>query len=114
MKPGKIDLDIYQGATFRKRLVWKLGSTIVDLTGYTAKLQIRQAIESASTLVELTTENGGIGITGAEGRIDLLIEAADTAALSFATAVYDLELINGTEVTRLCQGKVTLHKEVTR
>ena len=114
MAPGKLDLDIYQGATFRKQLVWKINSVVVDLTGFTARMQIRVSADAASSLVELTTENGGITLTAVDGQIDLLIEAADTTALSFSTGVYDLELVNGTEIFRLCQGKVTLHKEVTR
>ena len=46
MKPGKIDLDIYQGATFRKQLIWKLNKAVVDLTGYTARMQVREGFDT--------------------------------------------------------------------
>lgn len=114
MRPGKYNLVIYQGSTFRKTFYYKPGGVAADLTGYTARCQIRETIASVTDLVELTTENGGITITALEGKIELLITATATAALTFTTAVYDIELINGTEVIRLVGGKVTLDKEVTR
>jgi hypothetical protein len=65
-------------------------------------------------VIDLTTENDRIVITELEGKVELVISAADTAALSFASGVYDLELVNGSEVTRFCGGKVKLSREVTR
>lgn len=114
MTPGKLDIDIYQGATFRKQLIWKIDGVVVNLTGFTARMQIRLAVDSDVSLLELTTENGRIDITDIEGKIDLVISASDTELLDFSSAVYDLELVDGTEIFRLCQGSVTLHKEVTR
>jgi hypothetical protein len=114
MEPAKIDLTIYQGATFRKSLVWKSDGVVVDLTGYTARMQIRESIDATDSLLDLTTENDRIVITEVEGKVELVISAADTAALSFVSGVYDLELVSGTEVTRLCGGKVKLSREVTR
>lgn len=87
----------------------------VDLTTYTARMQIRDTVDSITTLVSLTTENGGITLGGVAGTISLLITAAATAALTFGTAVYDLEVVTaGGIVTRLFSGAVALSKEVTR
>lgn len=87
----------------------------VNLTGYTARLQVRETLEAAGTILSLTTENGGISLGGAAGTIDLLVSAADTAALDFETAVYDLELVSaGGVVTRIMRGDVVLADEVTR
>lgn len=87
----------------------------VNLTSYTARMQIRETVETTTTLVELTTENGGITLGGAAGTITLLIAATATDDLDFETAVYDLELISGSGVvTRLLYGDVTLVSEVTR
>ena len=86
----------------------------VDLTGYTARMHIRATLESTTALVTLTTENAGITLGGAAGTIIPLILATATDDLTFDTAVYDLELISGTTVTRLLSGNVTLSKEVTR
>jgi hypothetical protein len=88
-----------------------------DLTGYTARMHIRITRGSAVTVVELTTENGGITLSAADGGIHLLISDTATAAYDFDNAVYDLELINTSgngDVTRVAEGTVKLHKEVTR
>lgn len=117
MPAGKLDLLIEQGATFKHALVVKQGTsaTPADLTGFTARMQIRTDVDAASPIIELTTENGRITITPLDGRIDLLIDADDTAAMSFDGGVHDLELVSaGGEVTRLVQGKVKLSREVTR
>ena len=86
----------------------------VNLTGYTARMNIRSTVDATTILHSLTTENSGIALGGAAGTVDLLISATDTALFAFGTAVYDLELISGTVVTRLLSGNVTLSKEVTR
>lgn len=87
----------------------------VDLTGYTARMQIRETLDATIILATLTTENGGITLGGAAGTIDLLLDAAATALLDFTNAVYDLELVDTAGVvTRLLSGAVTLSKEVTR
>lgn len=119
MPAGKVDLIIEQGSTFKHRLLVKQGSgasaPVLDLTGYTARMQIRQTRESQDVIASLTTENGGITITAADGQIDLTISAANTSVMNFASGVYDLEIISGSgEVTRLIQGKASLSYEVTR
>lgn len=119
MAAGKLNLLIEQGATFKHALLVKQGTGVaappMDLTGYTARMQIRAEIDAATPLIELTTENARITITPLEGKVELLISAADTAALTFETATYDLELISAAgEVTRLVQGNVKLSREVTR
>lgn len=84
----------------------------VDLTGATARMQIRDQI-GGQELLELTTDNGGLAITG-PGTITRTISAADTAAIAWASAVYDLEVQypDGT-VQRYLQGTVTVSREVT-
>ncbi len=117
MAAEKLKLLIEQGATFRKTLTWKAGTppVPVNLTGCTARMQMRTEIAAATPLVTLTTENGGIVLGGTAGTIELFIAAVDTAAFTWTTAVYDLEIIlaNG-DVRRLLYGPVTVSPEVTR
>ncbi len=84
----------------------------VDLTGAAARMQIRAGIGGA-LLLELTTENGGLAITG-PGTLVRTLSAAQTAALTWTEGVYDLEVeyAEGT-VQRYLQGKVTVSREVT-
>jgi hypothetical protein len=116
-KPAKLKFTIYQGATFRKRLRWssKATGTPIDLTGCTARMQVRAEITSADILLELTTENGGITLGGAAGTIDLYVSDEATGAFTWDGGVWDLEIVHPSgEVTRLCQGSVSVSPEVTR
>jgi len=88
----------------------------VDLSGYTARMQVRPQLSSpdADIILELD-ETDGITLGGSEGSILIEVDAATTSTLNFSSAVYDLELISPTSVvTRLMEGKVMLRKEVTR
>ena len=120
MPAGKLDLYIEKGATWGHTLYWQVGEppVAVDLTGYTARMKIRApgANGGGTLILELTTENGRIALTtdAEPGRIDLEISATDTELLTGANGVYDLEMVSGTEVTRLVQGGVTLSPEATR
>jgi hypothetical protein len=117
MAAGNLPLLIEEGATFKKTLVWKdSGKTVIDLTNYIARMQIRESIEDASFLLELTTANTRITLTPLQGKIELEIDATDLMALSWGAGVYDLELENTVSgfVKRLVKGKVTVDKEVTR
>ncbi len=86
----------------------------VDLAGFTARMQIRAKLEDTVVIKELTTENGLIAINNTTKTITLNISATDTAAFSFQTAVYSLELVNGAVVTPFANGTMTLVREVTR
>lgn len=84
----------------------------VDLTGAKARMQIRAGLGGA-LLLELTTENDGLAITG-PGTLIRTLSAAQTAALTWTDGVYDLEVeyADGT-VQRYLQGAVTVSREVT-
>lgn len=86
----------------------------VDLTGYTARMQIRPKLEDTTIIKELTTENGGIVIDNSAKTIQLVISATDTAGFTFNSAVYSLELVVASTVIPFAAGSVSLTKEVTR
>jgi len=87
----------------------------VDLAGYTARMQVRGKITDTEVLVTLTTENGGVEIDNVNKTISLLISATDTAAFTFPSGVYSLELVSSTGVvTPFINGTVSLVQEVTR
>lgn len=110
-----LKIEIEQGATFKIQLTWTDENALaIDLTGWTARMDIRASISAASPLHQLTTENGGITLGDAAGTIDLLISATDTEAFTFDSGVYDLEMVNGSEVTRLLKGSIKVSKEITR
>ncbi len=87
-------------------------NTAVDLTGYTARMTIKDKYGGAE-LHSLTTENGGIALDVALGTITLIFSATDTAAFAWKKGVYDLEMVKGGEVTKIAKGVVTVDNEAT-
>ncbi len=116
MTAGVYDIVILQGADFSLSLVWKDSSgNVIDITGYDARMDIRETKESDTIIKTLSVTGGEITITGASGQIDLALTAAVTDAFDFDDAVYDLEIISASgTVTRLMEGEVSLNREVTR
>lgn len=115
--PGRYDMTIWQGATFQRVFTWRVGTPAanVNLTGYTARMQLRTAANAATPALEATTENGRITLGGAAGTITLNLSATVTAALPANQYAYDLELVSGSgQVTRLIEGFTTVDAEVTR
>ena len=116
---AEADICVFQGATFNQTLFYETGepSAPVNLSGFTAKMQIRSKPESKAVILELSTAvgNGRIILNESTGSIRLFISATDTALLSVCDkAVYDLELYNGAVTTRILQGNVIISPEVTR
>jgi len=116
--PAREDITIYQGATYFRRYTWKTGDPAapVDLTGASIRMQVRTHKESATALLSVSTDAGGITITdAANGEFAVRVEAIDTDDLEFPKGVYDIEIEmpDGT-VNRLVEGAVTLSRQVTR
>lgn len=113
---GVYNIVCDQGATLTRTLTWKTDAgALVNLSGYTGRMQVRADVESTSTVLSLTTSNGGITLGGALGTVLITVSATESATLTAGEYVYDLELVNaGGEVTRLVQGTFTVRPEVTR
>lgn len=105
-----------QGATYTLAVTYKDSSgTAINLTGYTAAMQLRYSYDSATAVLSLSSPSNGIVITGASGLVTITISANQTAALSADTFLYDLEITSPTTVkTRLIQGVVVVSAEVTK
>ncbi len=117
MAAFKLDLKLDQGATNRKLVTWKTGTPAqpVNLTGCSAKLQVRQTHQALAVLLELSTQTNTIVLGGVNGTVELVFTPLSTQGAQWTQAVYDLEvtLANG-DVRRLLEGSVTLSPEVTR
>ena len=116
----KLKLTIEQGATFRKVLTWKVGDPPepVDLTGCSARMHIREDVESPDPLLVLSTENGRIHLGETEGTVALYLPPTVTSTITWSSAVYDLEVVLPAspepDVRRLVHGTITVTSEVTR
>lgn len=117
MKPPDLNLEIYQGSTYRKNLQWIVKSTGLpkDLTGCTVKMQMRAYLGSETVIDELSTENGKIVLTDAsQGKFQIILTPAQTVLYTFSKSVYDLDITFpvGDKYT-LVKGTVTLYLQVT-
>ena len=112
---GTHNWTIEQGADWSRRVTWLVDGVAVNLTGYTARMDVRLRHSSTDKLLALSSPSAGITLGGLAGTIDLVLTAAQTAALAEGLYVYDLELVSGAGVvTRLLEGTVTVTPEVTR
>jgi hypothetical protein len=113
MTPGKVNFVCPQGSTFSRTLTYKVDDDPVDLTGYSARLQVREYHYSDDFIASLT-DSSGITLGGSAGTISILVAASATQSFVAGDYVYDLELVAGGTVTRLIEGKFTVTPEVTR
>lgn len=116
--PATFDLSIYQGDSydlfFRVKARNGIGDLVYqDLTGATAKAQIRATKETASVLAEFTCSLSNQ--TSTPGGVLCRLTPATTAAITATAGVWDCEILyaNGDKKTVLA-GNVTFTKEVTR
>ena len=113
----RLNAVIPQGATYKGfDFVYRdPNDTPIDLTGYTARMHFREKHTDPDPPLYAATDGDDITLGGAAGTIVIVIPAATTAAWTFKTAVYDLELVEPDgEVVRLVEGRITVTPEVTR
>jgi hypothetical protein len=111
--PGEYNVKTPQGSTWNFTLTWSIDGIPVNLTGYTARLQLRKRHASPSPDLILT-ETNGLTLGGSDGTIAVLVDAITTAAIAARLYKYDLELDSGGEVVRLLEGTWDVTPEVTR
>lgn len=88
-------------------------NTPADMAAYTARMTLRNRI-GGTLLLSLTTANGRIAIDDTAKTVTLNLSAAETEAITFTGAVYDLEMVSPTNVvTSIAAGAVKVTREVT-
>lgn len=118
-RPGTYDLALRRGSKYQRPFTYKIDDVAVNLTGYTARAQIRRKADPESAvLFEATTANDKLEITDAVGgEMTLTITATETADFDFNLAVWDLELLPGdveADAFALLEGSVTVDGQVTQ
>ena len=116
MSNPKTPLVVQQGATFVRTVQWLQADEVtpVDLTDYTAAMQVRKNYTATTTALSLSSPSSGLTVTAASGITTITLTSGQTAALSPGSYVYDLELTVNSVVTRLIEGPFTVTPEVTR
>lgn len=106
------ELFLEQGTTFSTNITLNdIDGLPYDLTGVTAKSQIRKSYYSANTTAEFT-----INIqTPTDGNINLILDAPITANIAAGRYVYDVAIKDtANTVTRVLEGVVNVIPQVTK
>jgi hypothetical protein len=125
MSAGKYSFIVEQGSTkeFEVRYA-DSGSNPIDLSYYSARMQIRDSPGSPNLYATLSSsllpDGTGLNLNGmrgdkptTSGSIGVYISAATSSMFTFNEASYDIELVSGSYVTRILEGKIKLSREVT-
>ena len=129
MAAGEYDIVSEQGTSFKLSLTYKDSTdSVIDLASYTGNMQVRRSVTGGGSSAEFTTGTtqgqtgtGGImlntsstGGTGTTGGIYIQIDASTLSNVPAGNHVYDLEIVSGSSVDRLLQGRFEVTAEVTR
>ena len=109
------DIATEQGSTYGSVVTYEDDNgDPVNLTGYTASMQVRTYAGAAVPSLTLASSSG-LTTGGAAGTIAISILASALSAVRAGGYVYDLEIQSpGGVVTKLLSGKFTIEQEVTR
>jgi len=112
----KHDITVQQGAKFVLSIAAQnADKSVMNLSGYTGRMQIRDAAGGASTYLDATSANGMIAVNGPAGVVTVTVGADVTDPMTWKNGVYDLEVTNGaTNVIRLAEGFASFSAEVTQ
>jgi hypothetical protein len=110
------NVEIDQGADWFFNVTYEQpAGTPVNITGYSAALQLRSLPETPTAALSLATGGNGITITGAAGLVAVHATAVQTGAIISGDYYYDLEITSQSGVvTRLVQGQALVNPQVTR
>lgn len=119
MTAGRATLTARQGSTFEKTINVTRDNAPVDLTGVTARLQVRahfadEAYSNEQPLLTLTTENGGIVIDPLLGTIRLIISASVTDAIKWKRGLFELKATGGGITVTLLEGEFRIKPAIVR
>lgn len=109
----KYNIHIYEGETWGMNLaLYDDNDDPVLLTGYTAKMQIRD--RPGGTVFKTIDNTSGITVNEAYGELDLFLSAEETAEFNFKKASYDIFIYSPADeaVPILC-GDVIVERRIT-
>ncbi len=112
----ELDILLYRGDSFTHQLIWKdLTGTPIDLSDYSARMQVRRSLASSAFICEVTDLfNGQLVLGGKAGTIDIVLTPSETD-IETEENVYDLEVTSPTGVvTTLVHGDFLVRQDITR
>jgi len=112
---GQKHFEVDQNATFSFVLEYKDNNgNAIDLTGASAKMQVRDTAGGTKLAVTLTSPSGGITIDPTNGKLTVKLTPTQTTKLFYPKSSYDIMLIDSNaNKTKLLEGFMTLSRSVT-
>jgi len=112
MAAGRYNIEIDQGSDFDIDLTLTEDGVATNLTGYSARAQMRAKKSDASPAASFTCT-----VTDAEGGVlKMSLPNSTSSSIAAGRYFYDLEIYTAGDaiVKRLLEGEVTIDREVTR
>jgi hypothetical protein len=112
---GQKNFEVDQNATFSFIVEYKdENDNAIDLSGASAKMQVRDTKGGAKLAVTLTSPSGGIIIDGPNGKLTVKMTPTQTSKIFYPKSSYDVMVVdsNGNKI-KLLEGFMTLNRSVT-
>lgn len=110
------NFEVDQNATFTFQVQYTEEDEItpIDITGATAKMQVRDTQGGSKIACTLTSPSGGIIIDGPTGTLTIKITPTQTNKMFYPKSSYDIMVVdsNGNKI-KLLEGFMTLSRSVT-
>jgi hypothetical protein len=112
---GQKNFEVDQNATFSFIIEYKDNNGLpIDLTGATAKMQVRDTKGGTKLAFSLTSPGGGITITPLLGMLSIKMTPTQTNKLFYPKSSYDIMITDSnTNKIKLLEGFMTLSRSVT-
>jgi len=112
---GQKNFEVDQNATFSFIVEYKDNSGLpIDLTGSTAKMQVRDTKGGSKLAFSLTSPAGGITITPLLGKLTIKMTPTQTNKLFYPKSSYDIMVTDSNaNKIKLLEGFITLSRSVT-
>jgi hypothetical protein len=112
---GQKNFEVDQNATFTFIIEYKDNDGLpIDLTGATAKMQVRDTKGGSKLAFSLTSPSGGITITPLLGKLTIKMTPTQTNKLFYPKSSYDIMVTDSnSNKIKLLEGYMTLSRSVT-
>jgi len=112
MSAATYNFNLDQGADFVLEMIMKEDGVVKDLSGYSARAQLRKTKDAT----EITSTFTCSVVDASAGKIRMSMSNATTGAITAGVYFYDLEIFTASDafVLRLIQGQATVTREITR
>lgn len=115
MAASEYNITAEQGSDLSFVLTYRSAAgSLINLTGYTARMKVRKRASSPAAYLSLT-ETSGLALGGAAGTVTISVNSTALSAVPAGKYIYDLRLDSPSGVEqRLIQGQFTVLAEVSR